>query len=395
MSIKRRGKMGRGKKILPAVMALTLAAGSITGCSASSAKTETAKESMQSQAETKTAEQSTQAEKTSEAADVAGEREITDMAGRTVVVPDEIETVFSSSTVTAIFMYTLAPDKLLGWNYELNELEKSIILEEYHDLPNFGMGDSINYEAVIAADPTIAVNVGTINDKMISDCDKLSKSLGVPVVAVDGDLSASAEAYRFMGELLGEEEQAEKLASYAEKTFADIEKMEVPEDKKVRIYYGNGEDSLETAPAGSAHGQIIDMVNAVNVADLEMGEGSRVQISAEQLLAWDPDVIVVNGEPKADMSGASAAEAILANPDYASLKAVQDQQVYGTPNTPFSWMDRPMGPNRIVGIRWLSGLIYPEYLNYNVDEEVKEFFDLFYHVQLTDEKLENIYSGTV
>ena len=387
--------MGRGKKILPAVMALTLAAGSITGCSASSAKTETAKESMQSQAETKTAEQSTQAEKTSEAADAAGEREITDMAGRTVVVPDEIETVFSSSTVTAIFMYTLAPDKLLGWNYELNELEKSIILEEYHDLPNFGMGDSINYEAVIAADPTIAVNVGTINDKMISDCDKLSKSLGVPVVAVDGDLSASAEAYRFMGELLGEEEQAEKLASYAVKTFADIEKMEVPEDKKVRIYYGNGEDSLETAPAGSAHGQIIDMVNAVNVADLEMGEGSRVQISAEQLLAWDPDVIVVNGEPKADTSGASAAEAILANPDYASLKAVQDQQVYGTPNTPFSWMDRPMGPNRIVGIRWLSGLIYPEYLNYNVDEEVKEFFDLFYHVQLTDEKLENIYSGTV
>lgn len=387
--------MGRGKKILPAVMALTLAAGSITGCSVSSAKTETAKESMQSQAETKTAEQSTQAEKTSEAADAAGEREITDMAGRTVVVPDEIETVFSSSTVTAIFMYTLAPDKLLGWNYELNELEKSIILEEYHDLPNFGMGDSINYEAVIAAGPTIAVNVGTINDKMISDCDKLSESLGVPVVAVDGDLAASAEAYRFMGELLGEEEQAEKLASYAEKTFADIEKMEVPEDKKVRIYYGNGEDSLETAPAGSAHGQIIDMVNAVNVADLEMGEGSRVQISAEQLLAWDPDVIVVNGEPKADMSGASAAETILANPDYASLKAVQNQQVYGTPNAPFSWMDRPMGPNRIVGIRWLSGLIYPEYLNYNVDEEVKEFFDLFYHVQLTDEKLENIYSGTV
>ena len=74
MSIKRRGKMGRGKKILPAVMALTLAAGSITGCSASSAKTETAKESMQSQAETKTTEQSTRAEKTSEeAAYAAGE----------------------------------------------------------------------------------------------------------------------------------------------------------------------------------------------------------------------------------------------------------------------------------------------------------------------------------
>lgn len=387
--------MRRGKKILPAVMAFTLAVGSITGCSASSAKTEASAESAQSQAETKTAAESTQAEETSAASDANGEREITDMAGRSVVVPEEIDTVFSASTVAGIFMYTLNPDKLIGWNYELNDLEKSVILEKYHDLPNFGMKDSINYEAVIAAGPDIAVNVGTINDKMISDCDKLSDSLGIPVVAVDGDLASSAEAYRFMGDLLGEEEQAEKLASYAEKTFADIEKMEIPEDKKVRIYYGNGEDSLETPPAGSSHGQIIDMVNAINVADLEMGEGSRVQISAEQLLAWDPDVIIVNGEPKADMSGASAAEAILANPDYASLKAVQDQTVYGTPNAPFSWMDRPMGPNRIIGIRWLSGLIYPEYLNFNVDEEVKEFFDLFYHVQLTDERLEKIYSGTV
>ena len=124
-----------------------------------------------------------------------------------------------------------------------------------------------------------------------------------------------------------------------------------------------------------------------------MGEGGRIQISAEQLLAWDPDVIIVNGEPKADITGASAAESILGNPDYASLKAVKNEAVYGTPNAPFSWIDRPNGPNRIVGIRWLSGLIYPEYLNFNVDEEVKEFFQLFYHVDLTEEELDRIYHG--
>lgn len=55
-------------------------------------------------------------------------------------------------------------------------------------------------------------------------------------------------------------------------------------------------------------------------------------------------MIVVNGEPKADKSGNSAAEDILSNPDYASLKAVQDNKVYGTPNAPFSWVDRPAGP---------------------------------------------------
>lgn len=330
-----------------------------------------------------------------EGADQGETREITDMAGRKVTLPKEIESVFSTSPVSAIYLYTLVPDLLLGWNYELNDIEKSIILEKYHSLPNFGMGDAINYEAVIAENPTIALSVGKINDAMVSDCDALSESLGIPVIAVDGDLMAAPEVYRFMGEVFNVKEQAEKLAVYAEETFNDVKNMNIPEEEKVRMYYGNGEDSLETAPAGSGHAQIIDMVNAINVADLELGDGSRVQISAEQLLAWDPDVIVVNGEPKSNMSGNAAATKILENPDFATLKAVQTQKVYGTPNAPFSWVDRPLGPNRIIGIRWLSGLIYPDHLNFDVDEEVREFFDLFYHVQLTDQQLEALYKGTL
>lgn len=323
------------------------------------------------------------------------EREITDMAGRTMTVPLEIESVFSTGPAAAIYLYTLVPDKLLGWNYALNDIEKSIILEQYHDLPNFGQGDAVNYEAVIAAGPTIALNVTSINDGSIDASDALAEQLGVPVVMVSSDLLDAPAVYRFMGELFGVEEQAEALAAYAEETFNAISSLDIPNEEKMRIYYGNGEDSLETAPAGSSHGQIIDLVNAVNVADLELGDGSRVQISAEQLLAWDPDVIIVNGEPKADMTGSAAAEAILADPLFATLKAVQNGAVYGTPNAPFSWVDRPPGPNRIVGMRWLSGLIYPEYLDYDVDEAVREFFQLFYHVELTDEQLTQLYNGTL
>ena len=96
-----------------------------------------------------------------------------------------------------------------------------------------------------------------------------------------------------------------------------------------------------------------------------------------------------------DVSGEAAAEAILADPLFATLKAVQNGAVYGTPNAPFSWVDRPPGPNRIVGMRWLSGLIYPEYLDYDVDEAVREFFQLFYHVELTDEQLTQLYNRTL
>lgn len=345
-----------------------------------------------------TSEETTQSEEQTETQETGETREITDMAGRKVTVPaaEDIESVFSTGPVAAIFMYMVAPDKLLGWNYELNDVEKSIILEKYHDLPNFGMGDAINYEAVIAANPIIALNCGKINDAMVSDCDTLSKSLGIPVIAVDNELNNSAEAFRFMGELLGVEDHAEELAEYSEKIFTDIASLaDIPEDEKVSVYFGNGEDSLETAPRGSQHAQILDAVNVTNVADLELGDGSRVQISAEQLLAWNPDVIVVNGEPKADKSGNSAAEDILSNPDYASLKAVQDNKVYGTPNAPFSWVDRPAGPNRLIGMRWLSAVVYPEYIKCDVNEEIREFFNLFYHVDLSDEQLENVLKGTL
>lgn len=202
----------------------------------------------------------------------------------------------------AIYLYTLVPDKLLGWNYELNDIEKSIILEKYLSIPNFGMGDAINYEAVIAVGPTIAFNVSAINE--------------------------------------GTMDESDKLAAYAEDTFNDIASLDIPDEEKVQVYYGNG-------------------------------------------------------EPKANMSGGTAADAILNDPDFSSLTDAQNGTVYGTPNAPFSWVDRPPGPNRIIGMRWLFGLIYPEYVDYDVDEEVREFFKLFYHVGLTDEQLELLYNGTL
>ena len=374
--------MKKHRQLLALLICLVMSVSLLTGYSETKAATEEPTQSGEQDATQETTET----------------REITDMAGRKVTVPaaENIESVFSAGPVAAIFLYMVAPDKLLGWNYELNDVEKSIILDKYQDLPNFGMGDSVNYEAVIAANPTIAINSGKINDTMVSDCDALSESLGIPVVAVDNELNNSAEAFRFMGELLGVEDHAEELAQYAEQVFTDINALsDIPEEKKVSVYFGNGEDSLETAPRGSQHAQILDAINAVNVADLELGDGSRVQISAEQLLAWDPDVIVVNGEPKADKSGNSAAEDILSNPDYASLKAVQDQKVYGTPNAPFSWVDRPAGPNRLIGMRWFSALIYPEYIKCDINEEIHKFFDLFYHVDLSDEQLENVLKGTL
>ena len=139
-------------------------------------------------------------------------REITDMAGRTVKVPAEIDSVFSPKPTSAIYLYTLVPDKLLGWNYELNDIEKSVILDEYETLPNFGMGDSINYEAVIAEEPEIALNVGTINDAFISECDALSDSLGHPGCRGGWRPDGSSGSLSFYGRCIGSRRRGGKVS---------------------------------------------------------------------------------------------------------------------------------------------------------------------------------------
>ena len=63
-----------------------------------------------------TSEETTQSEEQTETQETGETREITDMAGRKVTVPaaEDIESVFSTGPVAAIFMYMVAPDKLLG-----------------------------------------------------------------------------------------------------------------------------------------------------------------------------------------------------------------------------------------------------------------------------------------
>src|SRR5262245_46587920 len=94
----------------------------------------------------------------------AGTRIITDSAGRQLVVPVEIERVFAAGPPAAILLYTLAPDKLLGWSREVRPAERAFMPEKYADLPVLGRltgkGNTANIETVIAARPDVILDVG-------------------------------------------------------------------------------------------------------------------------------------------------------------------------------------------------------------------------------------------
>ena len=381
----------KGTKLTALLLVLVMLATLLGGCASGDADS-TSQSSASAVGEASGSEESAFPSSSSASQTASGEREITDMAGRVMTVPATIDKVFSADSVAAIYLYTFDPELLIGWNYELNDTEKKIVLPEYHDLPSYGMGDSINYEAVIAAVPQIAFTVGNLGEASIESADQLSESLGVPVFMVSNDFLETADVYRAMGELFGDEGRGEALAQYVDEVFAEVEAAAVPEEEQVTVYFGNGTDSLETAPRGSSHAQIFEVVGAINVADVESESGSRVQVSLEQILAWNPEYMIVNGEPKENLTGNSAAEEILQNPDFATVQAVEAGHVYGSPKAPFSWVDRPPGPNRVIGVRWLSKLFYPDRYDYEIEDEVKEFYNLFYHIDLSDEAFSDLFT---
>ena len=332
----------------------------------------------------------TQNETNTNKAETATTVTVTDMAGRTVEIKSEINKVYCAEPVSAIALYTLEPELLLGWNYKLNDYEKEFILPEYQNLPIYGMNDSVNIEAIINDSPDVCIQMGSSKESDIEKADKLSEQLGIPVLIISNSLHDSAEMYRFMGTVLGQEEKAEALAKYCEDVLTSAK--ELTPSNPPTIYYGNGEDSLETAPAGSVSAEVFEILGADNVAKVELDGGSRVQVSSEQILSWDPEYIFVNGEPKKSITGSQAKDSILENPAYASLQAVQNNKVYSIPKSPFAWVDRPMGPNRIIGIEWVKSVLYPDLTTKSQNEIIKEFYNLFYHMELTDTQIERLLS---
>ena len=109
---------------------------------------------------------------------------------------------------------------------------------------------------------------------------------------MDSDLNRLDEAYNILGKALGEEKE-EELTKYCKETMEDVEKKASLIEEKVSVYYAEGPKGLETEPSGSWHAELIDIVGGVNVAEVAIkGDKGKSEVSIEQLLKWNPDIII-------------------------------------------------------------------------------------------------------
>ncbi|MCJ2097030.1 iron ABC transporter substrate-binding protein [Methylobacterium sp. J-072] len=320
----------------------------------------------------------------------AAARPFTDAAGRTVELPEKINRVLAAGPPASVLLYSLAPDRMAGWVSAPAPAALPYLEPRTRTLPAFGRltgrGGTANVEAVLAAKPDLIVDSGSLGPTYASLADRVQAQTGIPYILLDGAFSTMPETYRQLGAALGRQEDADALAAYAQALTDAVAKAvgSLPESQRPRVYYARGPRGLETGFAGSINTELLEAAGARNVA--QDGGGRLGTVSPEQVLAWNPEVIVT-----LDPTFAATART---DPIWKDVKAVQTGRIYLAPLQPFPWFDAPPGVNRLIGLRWLAGLLHPDLFPEPMSDVVRAFYRRFYHVELDAEEAAAILSSS-
>lgn len=306
-------------------------------------------------------------------------RDFVDDAGRRVPLPDKVERVYAAGPPASVLVFALAPDKLLGWTRAFRPDEKAWVPPRYADLPELGRltgrGSTANVEVVLGAKPDLIVDIGSTAATFASLADRVQRQTGIPYILLDGRLETTPAQIGKLATALGAEARGRELAAYWKSRIDPLRERiaAIPADKRPSVYYARGPQGLVTGLGGSINVEMIEFLGARNVAGGE--RGGLAQVGFEQVVLWDPPVIVTNDPNFMREAGKS--------PVWQGVTAVRRKRVFLSPHLPFGWFDYPPGPNRLIGLLWLAEILYPDHFRHDFPKEIAAFYRLFYHQEPT------------
>lgn len=321
---------------------------------------------------------------------VAGAKEIVDMSGRTVSVPDTIKKVYAPSPYGTYIMYVFDPGLLAGLIFPLKEEDKKYLHRRVQGLPVigslFGQGQTANIEVLLKAKPDLLLMWSDRKSPNSPRSEETLKKLNIPYVyAVAESLSDYPDVFLFLGRLLKREEHAKKLSDYSRKVLAGVDAAvkRVPEAKRPKVYYAEGPDGLKTECDDSIHVELLKRAGDTDVHRCHTSSHKGMEhISLEQVMLYDPDVILVQERLFFDK--------VFTDPAWKRIRAVRQGRVYLIPRTPFNWFDRPPSFMRILGLQWLMSRLYPKEYPVDMVKEARNFYRLFLGIEVSDREMRRI-----
>jgi iron complex transport system substrate-binding protein len=308
-----------------------------------------------------------------------------DSAERYVALPNQIGRVMAADQSAAVLVYVLAPEKLIGWSRPLSREQRAYIPATFARLPIVGQlsgpAPTAAADAVARLHPDLIIYTGIVSPEAAARADEIQHQTRVPYIVLDGSIQTVPDTLNIVGAMLGVGERGQDLAHDARTAIDGLRGRLLITESTSRplVYYGLGPDGLETGLAHSEVMTAIDQAGAINVA-AHLGIGDLTRVTREQIFQWNPALIIAQQR--------SFYNALLHSRDWRGLAAVAQKRVYLAPSDPFGWIDNPAGVNRIIGLPWLSSLCYPAVYQEDLRATVRDFYDKFYRIKLTDKQLD-------
>lgn len=270
--------------------------------------------------------------------------------------PVSVRRVFAAGGPAAVLVYVLAPETLLGWPSRLSTEARRLLPRVRANLPHLGRlsgrGSTITIESLLTMQPDLILDVGTVDPSHTSGAERVWQQTGLPFALVDGRLPDHPRQLRELGDLLGVPARGEALATAAERIFELTQTILAREAARPRprVYYARGTNGMETGLDASINMEAVAFAGGHNVA-AQAGRGGVTRVSMEQILDWDPEMILTQD--------AEFARHVLQNPLWRTIHAVRERRVHLAPSAPFGWLDGPPSVNRLIGVQWLLSILYP------------------------------------
>lgn len=320
-------------------------------------------------------------------------RMLTDAAGREVEIPAQVERVVCTGVGALRYTcYVGAQELVVGVEqYEtepsLERLYSYVNRDRFAGLPAIGANGEPDAEAILAADPQVIVM-----SAYVDGADDLQARTGIPVVVVPGSDTTlddgAFETIRLLGELYGVENRAAELTDYLREVEADLaaRTADIPAEEKPSVYVcGVSFQGAHGFEGTEAHYGPLELIGADNLAN-QTGQASAFDIDPEQVLAWDPDVILIdyNGLPL-------IAEDYAADPDfYNALTAVREGRVYAQ----ISFRSYASNLETALADAYYAGtVIYPErFADIDIAQKADEIFTMLLGEAVYADLVENGYA---
>jgi|AGTN01.1.fsa_nt_gi ABC-type Fe3+-hydroxamate transport system, periplasmic component len=318
-------------------------------------------------------------------------RDVVDMSGRTVTVPERITRVYGAFTSSVAIMAAMAPERLVG-TYAAHTPQLDRFLPPVMaglPLMEANAVQTMDLEKVLGARIDMALSLS--NPGLPDQVRDSLALIGKPAVAVNVErLEQYPATFRFLGHLLDLQERGESLARYIEEAQRRMAAAiaVIPQAERPRLFYAESPDGLQSQCDSAFRAEAIALAGAVNVLHCPSGPGqlSAVRtVTPEVLLSLKPEVILVRFPQTGEM--------FLSDPRWATLPAVRDRRVHLIPSLPFNWIDRPPSYMRVMGMQWLAQRLHPQRAIVDIEAETRLFFALFFGLALDDADLADLLGG--